>query len=78
MSQTSTNWTLVGVTALYLNKMKEKLIKEEYIGLDGGAFGLEEIAAVWIQTFEREDGTRYEKRTLRSESYSINKNKLVE
>jgi len=40
------------------------VIKKEYKGLDGGMFGLEEIADAWNLTLKRPDGTIYTRRVL--------------
>lgn len=55
-----------------MRAMKDRLISEQYDGIDGGAMGCEEIASVWLETWERHDGSRYTKRVLRDEFYSPN------
>ena len=52
--------------------MNDKLIKEDYEGLDGGCMGCEEVASAWIETWQRPDGSTYTKRVLRAESYRPN------
>lgn len=50
--------------------MSDRFIEEQYEGLDGGAMGCEEIATIWIETWERADGSQYTKRVLRHAFYT--------